>query len=721
MDNDKIFYLRSRKNDAQISPIQYRTYIEPFIGMWIVFLMGLMFVEVVLMKSIFNYPLIDIFKTYFTKFHQIKEQGLLSQYQNAINIFVLPVVGLSAWISWKLNKVVNYVKIVENGSKYYLGNKEAVDEYKRFQEKDFDKAKNGIVLANKIEDKYELILDPRTEELSIFITGEAGSGKTVLIKQVISNWVVKKHKCILHDPKLEFIEGLVEANVSSALIAPWLSNSHVIDYAKLIYTDNELLRTSLIELFIYSFAGFPNPKGGNDEFWKEGARIVLIALTKELVNEKKDSWTLIDWIVLTESKSNLNDIVDIIRKNSPEASFLIDKEKGGNTAQGILTTTVSTIKNIKNLASMWEGNKKMFDIKQWLYDKKPKYQFICLANSSQYPDIASGVIASFVNIAIALLLAPEYKMALMNNLHITLDEFNSFAKYVDINRFKGLMDLGRSAKIRIEIAQQRQTQANEYLTDQKQADDFLGSFQNRIYCRPSSSDYELIKSQIGTHKEEWTKITGSNNAQGQSSSTVVEVKDVSFEPNILSTRLGPDKKSGGVWVALNTVQNPVVAKVLIKYKSFLKQRIDERKAKGTYINQKFVAREKRFIELKDGLLVNADLSNENNYVVDNGTKTVVSNEIEDVIDKKKSDISIYDDLEKSFSFDEKREDEVINDIAKDNVLETVDHSGTLSLINSSVEIAEALQDKNNNSSVVVEIESSEELKNKKRRFMQREK
>ncbi|MCA8285404.1 type IV secretion system DNA-binding domain-containing protein [Burkholderia vietnamiensis] len=726
MDNEKTMYLRSRKTDYQISPEQYRTYLDSFLVYWVMMFCALMILEVEIVDKIFNYPLFPILKTYFTKYHDIKASGELNQYQNAMNIFVTPIAFASGYMGWKMNKPSNYVRIKNNGAKYFLDNERGVLEYKRHQQKSLKlyKRSGGIVLADKKVDGYELILDKRTEELSIFITGEAGSGKTVLLKQIISNWVNMGHKCILHDPKLEFAEDLAKANVSMALIAPWLSNSKVIDYAKMIYTNNVLLRNTLIDLFIYSFAGFPNPKGGNDEFWKEGARIVLIALTRKLVNLKKDKWILTDWIDLTEKHSNLNDIVDIIRKEKPEAAFLIDKDKGGNTAQGILTTTVSTINNIKNLATMWNGNKKTFDIKEWLYDKKPRYQFICLANSSKYPDVASSVIASFVNISIALLLAPEYKMARMNNLHITLDEFNSFAKYVDINRFKGLMDLGRSAKIRIEIAQQRQTQANEYLTDQKQAEDFQGAFQNRIYCRPSSSDFDLIKTQIGSHKEEWTKITSNHNAQGQSISTQVEVKDCNFEPNILATRLGPDDERGGVWVALNTVQNPVVARILIKYKDFAKERIDNLKAIGKYKEKEFKPVEKEFIVNDDGVLESADLIKDMSINVE--TKQI-SSVVSDVYVNNKADINVYNHLDNLFQnediVNEVKEagEKLVSGAIKDNLLEAIDHTGTLSLINSSIEIVEELSDKNNNSNNISFDDSSEKTKTKRAKTVSLEK
>ncbi|OXJ00857.1 hypothetical protein CFB41_14340 [Burkholderia sp. AU33803] len=451
MEKERVYKLRSRKTDNQLSPEQYRTYLDDFLIYFSVSSMILLLTSGYVLQDIMHYPLLESVKTLLTKPQILKASGEYKSVTTAIGTYISAIASLSWFVADKINKPSNLVEIKKDGSNYYVRN-DGLEEYKKYQ----GDTSKGIVILEKDTDGVDLVLDNKTAELGFFVVGEAGSGKTVFIKRFLEHWVNMLEKCILHDPKLEFIEDLLNANVPVVLIAPWIGQSKVIDYAKLIWTDNDAKRDLLINLFVYSFAGFPNPK--KPDFFKDGAVNVLIAITRKVVDKFKDKWSISDWMDTFLENQQVAKLKKLVDEFYPQISYLID-ETNPKTTMSILASTVSTVVKLKMLADLWQYNTKYFDIKEWIYAKKPKYQFVALANHQTYGDIASSVIASFVNITSKLVLDPEYKKAYetdkLSGIHYTLDEFNSFGRYIDVVNFKNLPDLGRSAGIRTELFQQR--------------------------------------------------------------------------------------------------------------------------------------------------------------------------------------------------------------------------------------------------------------------------
>jgi len=710
MEDEKIFKLRSRKNDDQLSPTQYRTYIEPFMYLMICSVCVLLLIIGFASQEIFSFRFFYLSELFILNPKQLKEWGIYEAVSAKFSVIYTLIFCASYFISDKYNKVINYSIIKNDGLKFY--HKDGLNEYKKHQ----DELEKGIQLLFKKTDGEDLILDKSTRELAFFITGEAGSGKTVLAERFTEHWVESGEKCVLQDPKGKYTEKLVKANVSLAVIAPWLENSSVIDYAKLIYSDNTQLTNEMIDFFIYSFAGFPNPK--KPDFFDDGARTVLIAVTRKVVHEYQSTWSLMDWVTVAQDNCNVDKIIDVVKTFSPESGFLLDKDNPKTTGS-ILASMVATIIKIKKLALMWEGNKKTFDLKAWLYNSNPSHQFVALWNSQTNQQVASSVIASFINLASILVLDPEYLASKPAILHFTLDEFNSFARYVDINKFKQLMDLGREAGIRIEILQQRQTQANEYLNEPKQADDWLGAFQNRVYCRPANSDFELIKAQVGPHTEIQTEFSRSDNSQGHNMNRKTQEKIVHFEPSILQTHLGPKPAKGkGVYVCFNTVSNPVVARVLIPFKKvFCEERINRLKKEGKYKDREFKPKYKAFSRKLD-LAEKLEAKKKLLQIKIEDTKTSVLSEPEkiNIIQKTEIEISNVNNEINSIlgiaPIESKLDEEsILKDVVKDIMIEAIDPSGAIHLLS---QASELLDIDNNNKNIDTHTSEVSQNKNKKK-------
>ena len=702
MKDDKIFYLRSRKNDDQLTPSQLRTYIEPFMMFFVLISLILIVVTGFVSEKFFSFQFFQLSKLYLTNIKKLKEYGIYEKTSVYLSVIYIMIISLSAWISMKLNKPINYVSIVDNGLKYYLKN--GLEEYKKNQVP-FEKDAEVIQLLNKKIDGEDLYLDQSTKELGIIITGEAGSGKGVLNNRFLEDNINKGEKVIYHEPKGDNTPKFIKADVSVAVIAPWLEHPacKYIDYSKLIYSDNMEKTKLMINQFVYSFAGFKNPK--KEDFFPDSAKTILIALTRKVVDKYKDKWSLFDWISLVEKNLTVDKLKDVLEEFSPESANIIDKEAPKQTA-GVLASMVPTLTKIKLLALMWKDSKKAFDLREWLYSKKPAYQFISLYNSTTYSDVASSVIASFINLASILVIDIQYLERGCPVLYFNLDEFNSFARYIDMDIFKNLPDLGRQAGIRLVVLFQRKSQVHDFIESTKKAEDNLGSYQSKIYCRPASSDLSYIKDEVGSHNEIHTEFTKSHNAQGSNLTSKTTEKLVQFESTILTTQLGPipakkDRKKG-VYVALNTVSNPVVARVLIPFKEFCKERIEDRKAKGIYKGKDFKPEEKEFsrelmeIDKKLNLKVALELKLEEvrNSKIDDEEKDKLIESIETQITNLVSELNVFLGIELP---EEAREESIVEGVAKEIALDSMDHTGALTLINQATELLESLEEKNLNS------------------------
>lgn len=568
-----IKYARSRKQDYQLASDEYRTYLDTHI---LVFVITFLFVTLIfyIFFSAQNYSMLDLWKQYFSK---SISQEIQSIAKSKINFYFF-VAGISASLaSCYLVKPIQRQSIKNFNANRLIFDETATKQFMQNEpEPKLFKIKNDFYLSN------------RALETGFLITGQQGSGKSVTLDLFHENNINAGSYSISHDPKGDLTQKYLSAGESIAILAPWLNETKAIDFGKLCYNTDKNRQSSFIDLVIISFHG-KAPESG-DTYWYDTSFAIYKAIFLRMCSIYKDNWQENNICEDFFSRTTTKDFNELKEFYAPIGNLIKADDDSSQMVSAIIGSCIPTIIKFYTLASFWKNEKNRLDIKAFLY-RKTKYKHIIIRNDATYETIASCVVACFVNIATSILLDSEYlnfsKTLKNNEFRFLLDEFNSFAKFIDIPKFNGLNDLGRQAGIRLAICLQRRSQALHFTKNQGLADDFLATFPNLIICRMAQSDIQAIEKILGSYKVNEYVQSSSFNAQGQSLTEKLQEKDIVNDVNILQNTLGPIPKIG-VKVCFKTVQNPIFAVITIPFKNiFAEEIIKERKLKAKEEGKKF--------------------------------------------------------------------------------------------------------------------------------------
>lgn len=674
MSKRKIFYARSRKTDYQIDNSEYRTYLDQHIY-WLV--LGFAFSSM-LFYFFFKYQ-------GYTFFEALKIKDKLTFY-----IVVSSAIGLYPAI--KFVKPVQRLKIKDLNAPRLVYDETALQQFN-----DYEPQPRTLQLTPT------LTLSKRATETSTLITGEPGSGKSVTLQRYHEANIKEGSYSISHDPKGDFTNAYLSCGEHIAVLAPWLKQTKAIDFGGMIYNEDKNKQEAILDLFLVSFHG---SKPDGDTFWYETSYSVLKAICLKLCKDKKSDWQEKDICEEFYSNQTSEDFHNL-KEFYPPIGNLIAKEES-TMISSIIGSCVTTIVKLQSLSNFWHDEKNRLNIRDFIF-RKTKYHHIIIRNDATYESIASSVVACFVNVATSFLLDSEYlnfskSLKRKSEFRFLLDEFNSFAKFLDIPKFNGLSDLGRAAGIRLYVCLQRRTQALHFTKNKDLANDFLATFPNLVICRMAESDMKDFENILGSYKIiEYTQ-SSSFNAQGQSTTEKAQEREIKNDPLILKNILGPEKQ--GVKVCIKTVQNPIYAVVTIPYKQFGKEIIEERKLlaqkNGKKFSPSFFKAEPK--ESKE-ILIKPIKSNPKDE------PTIIKEE-----EGHKFDFETELDLQQNFdqaqpensSLEEKTDE--IAELGKEALTSLADPTHGLGLINQVVELAEALQPPTQNTDKITLEEKLKKLK-----------
>lgn len=578
MNGKKIIkYARSRKQDYQLASDEYRTYLDTHI---LIFVLAFLVMTVIFFMIFLaqGYSMLDLFKQYFSKFVSPELQTIA---KNKIN-FYLFVAGISGGLAScylvrptqrQIIKDLNANRLIydDTATRQFMQNE---PEPKPF------KIKNDFYLSQ------------RAIETAFLITGEQGAGKSVLLDKWHEHNINTGSYSISHDPKGDLTQKYLSSGESIAILAPWLNETKAIDFGKLCYNEDKNRQSSFIDLVIISFHGKPPDTG--DTYWYDTSFAIYKAIFLRMCSIYKDDWQENNICEDFFSRTTTEDFNNLKEFYAPIGNLIKPDDDSSQMVSSIIGSCIPTIIKFYTLASFWKNEKNRLDIKAFLY-RKTKYKHIIIRNDATYETIASCVVACFVNIATSILLDSEYLNFSKNlkdnkedfEFRFLLDEFNSFAKFIDIPKFNGLNDLGRQAGIRLAICLQRRSQALHFTKNQGLADDFLATFPNLVICRMAQSDTQAIEKILGSYKVNEYSQSSSFNAQGQSLTEKVTQTDITNDVSILKNVLGPIP-GVGVKVCFKTVQNPIFAVITIPFKDiFAEEIIKTRKLQAKKDGKKF--------------------------------------------------------------------------------------------------------------------------------------
>lgn len=355
------------------------------------------------------------------------------------------------------------------------------------------------------------------ESRHIMTIGASGSGKTTIITPLIQAAIERGDQLIIYDNKGDFTEWVKDA----ILLAPWDARSHALDIAKDCRNAQQAreLAAHLI------------PEG-TDPIWHQAARQILTALVIKLQVEKPGTWDWRDLYLLVCGSHE--ELLSIMETYTPEASNIL--KAPGKTAQSVLMHLSANAWLISDLANAWGGAplKKRFSVTDWMKNPNAKERVVILQGSANYSVLSNAYIQLVFNLACGLINSPEISKNSERKLWFFLDEFPQLGK---LERFRSLLEIGRSKGIRVVLACQDISQIRE-IYGEHATNSWLSTVGTQIFTRMGAGETAnfVAEKMIGY------KTVDRIIVDGEEHSAPVRERELVVEPSELNDQLGAHKK-----------------------------------------------------------------------------------------------------------------------------------------------------------------------------------
>lgn len=348
------------------------------------------------------------------------------QLPRVLNIFAFIAVLTGAYIGYLVGRPQSAVR--QTGGRKLLEDANAKNSLKMQAGRECGKEDVGI----KLHSSFEWNISRSRECQHMIIVGKSGSGKTQIIIPMIAASIRRGDQLVIYDNKGDFsrwIHGAIQ-------IAPWHKDSMAIDIAK-DCTNTQSARELAARLI---------PEGA-DPMWHQAARLILVAILIKLQKEKPGKWTWGD--LYTQVCKNQQELLTIIKEHTPEARHII--EAPGKTTQSILINFSTNLSLIADLAAAW-GNapeEKRISITEWIKNPPADKKILILQGSENYKELSNAYIHIVLDMMSSLINSPELPESTKRRIYFFIDEFTQLGK---IDKFRALLEIGRSKGIRVVIA-----------------------------------------------------------------------------------------------------------------------------------------------------------------------------------------------------------------------------------------------------------------------------
>lgn len=241
------------------------------------------------------------------------------------------------------------------------------------------------------------------------ITGASGTGKTVLMTDLV-NQIRKKHKkTIIYDKMGVYTKLFYDPNKGDILLNPLDERS---PYWNII---EEGVDISDYETIAKAF--IPEKTSNSDPYWENAARIVFAESMKYLKRMRMNNNGSLKEVFFSEDEELFNKIIKssgLLKKILPEESE--------RTTGSILSVMASYVSSLQYLDDECATNKVPFSIRKWVEDDKASGFLIIPSKANQHESL-KPLISAGLEIAINSLLSLRQN----NNreIYILLDELPS--------------------------------------------------------------------------------------------------------------------------------------------------------------------------------------------------------------------------------------------------------------------------------------------------------
>jgi len=364
-----------------------------------------------------------------------------------VSLIIYPI---TFYFNRTFKKRVEDKKVIK-GSKL-ISLSEFVKKLKKFDNRlkigSFDKRKHILVYEDKLNlklnkkeelefRKNKLQIPFKIENKHFFIIGSPGSGKTLLLNEVLEQLKLRDERVLIHDFKGDFVDKFYNP------VEDLIFNPIDGDISWSIFNDIE----NEFDVNFVATSIIPEPTFKEDPFWKNAARDVLIAILKYCYKNN-----------LTKN----SDIFEVLKKSNEEIAELLNKNgfgyvkdyisgKDSKQAQSVIATLKQ---HTKFLEILKDGD---FSIRDYLKNGKG---FIFLQNTASIKDTISPALSLFLDVFAKNVLS--LKDDLDRRIFFILDEFGM------LNRLNSIVDLltnGRSKGASVWLAIQDVGQVNNLYGD----------------------------------------------------------------------------------------------------------------------------------------------------------------------------------------------------------------------------------------------------------------
>ena len=267
------------------------------------------------------------------------------------------------------------------------------------------------------------------------VTGTTGSGKTVVISDLVEQIQESGGKAIIYDKMGNFVEKFYNPD-RDIILNPFDERSPYWS----VFGEVEMAANfdSIASAFI------PVERGNDSEFWVKAARTIFSSVCSKVFNQGE---TLTNYqLVKILMKQALSEVSKIV-KNTPAAAILSpDSPKTALSVMSVISTYLKPLQYLKD-----EGDS--FSIRDWVLDENKK-GLIFLTSKGNLHGSLEPLISAWLEIAITSILSLD--RSTKRRIWLIIDELPSLYKLpsletglAEVRQFGGCFVLGSQSKTQL--------------------------------------------------------------------------------------------------------------------------------------------------------------------------------------------------------------------------------------------------------------------------------
>ena len=369
----------------------------------------------------------------------------------------------------------------------------------------------------------------------MFIVGGIGSGKTVILTELMEQHFQRKRRMLIYDVKGDFTSMYLH-RPDCRLLCPWDERSVLWDIGRDINTKARAV----------AFAnGFFPPSGSDGKIWNDGAALILASILIEIMREHGTDWgwdTINRWISMSHAE-----LVEKLQRDHPLAVKALAKE-GSNTAASMEMTLGIGVQFIADLAQAWNRTVRMerFSWQEWMTKPRtPQRQIIVKAGPDRKSTTAlmGGIFNYLSNAVCDSSLLPDDELG--RSLVFCIDELATIGRFA----IDDMIAVGRSMGCVITLGTQDIAQLDA-IYGKEMRKTIESSLATKVFCQIAMGDTRKEVSEAFGYRQIAVTLpqhTFSANGGSQTLSIKAEpraVIDASDFTDLLGPRRGQHYKDG---------------------------------------------------------------------------------------------------------------------------------------------------------------------------------